>query len=76
MVKILPKQIEQLVLSPRLSDAEAGRMVRVLVSGRGELPERIALAVDLALGLLTWGRRGAATQKAEQRAKARKEKGK
>ena len=30
MVKILPKQIEQLVLSPRLSDAEIARVVALV----------------------------------------------
>lgn len=69
MVKILPKQIEQIVLSPRVTDADAGRLIRYLVTGRGSCPEKLALAVEIALDNLKSSREAAAEQKAAQRSR-------
>ncbi len=67
MVKILPKQIEQIVMSPRVTDADAGRLIRYLVTGKGECPAKLALAVEIAMDNIRASRAAAAEQKAEQR---------
>ena len=66
-IRILPRQIEWIVLSPRLSDAEAGALIRHLITGKGEVPPRLTLAVQMALDLLRESRADMALKKAAQR---------